>query len=292
MLLALLLATAPAPTGTLTLDIADPVVTATVAGRTLRLRVALDGQRVVEINPDVAARFADLSFENDDGAMVGRVPLAGRVAPATLAVQGRSVPVTLSTHGRACCDGVDGEIPPDLLPFAEIRFVRTGAAPAPAVRTLRMTRDPGLGLFARTPTAGGPVLLMFTLRHRATIATAAAAAALARAGEGRFVGAAATEARAFGIARPVRIMALARPVPLAGFAVSETLVRTADFRGASTLPDVPGRAPKTADILVTGRRAGQRAIPFVTLGRALLDRCAELRFTTATRRLMLACAFD
>ena len=87
--------------------------------------------------------------------------------------------VVLASHDRACCAGVDGEIAPDLLPFATVRFVNAAAptsmpAPAPP-RTLAFERDAEIGMFVRQRTAGGTVLAMLTLRYGSTLATAARA---------------------------------------------------------------------------------------------------------------------
>lgn len=285
--LALLLATAP--TGTLTLDRADPVVAASIDGVPLRLRVALDQHAVVELTPEAAARLPTLAFERDGGAQVGRVALSGRVARATLTIAGRTIAVTASSYPRPAGSDVDGEIPPDLLPFAEIHL--TGPAPSkPTVTTtFRMERSEDLGLFTRIATPGGALVTLFTLRHAATLATGAGGAVLARAGGGRFTGAPGTEARAFGIPRPVRTLMLDRPVSVAGFAITDLLVRTTDFRGDAALPAVPA-APDTADIRVTARAGTpQRAIPAVTLGRTLLGACPDIRFVTRTRLLILSC---
>ncbi|MFD1949490.1 hypothetical protein ACFSGX_01755 [Sphingomonas arantia] len=286
-LTALLLA---APTGTLTLDRADPVVSATIDGVPLRLRVALDQHAVVELNPDAAARLPSLEFERDGGAQVGRIAIPGRVARARLIVAGRKVDVTASSYPRPCCANVDGEIAPDLLPFAELHF--TSPAPATRTRTVNfaMERSEDLGLFTRARTPGGPVLLLFTLNHAATLATGAGAAVLARGGAGRFTATTGTETRAFGIPRPVRTMILDRPVTIAGFTVASLSVRTADFRGDNALPPIPGSAEPAADIRVTARApAPQRAIPAVTFGRDLLDACPDIRFAVPTRRLTLTC---
>ena len=246
---------------------------------------------MVELNPDAAARLRRLAFESDGGAQVGRVMVPGRVAPAMLTIAGRAVPVTASSYPNPCCSGVDGEIAPDLLPFAEIRFIR-GATGATRPISLRLERRPGFGLFTRGATAGGSVLVLFTLAHDATLATGAGAAALARAGGGHFTGTQATETRAFGIPRPVRSMTLDRPVALAGFSVDRLLVRTTDFRGDTLLPPIPGTTPpEPADIRVTARRAPpQRAIAAVTLGRDLLARCPDIWFVPRTRLLTLFCA--
>ena len=287
--LAFLLAAA-APTGTLTLDRADPVVAATIDGVPMRLRVALDQHGVVELNPAAAARLSALPFEPGRETEIGRVTLSGRVAPARLTIAGRTTAVTVSSYPRPCCDGVDGEIPLDLLSFADVRIIGPAGTARLVPRRMRMERRDDLGLFTRVATPGGPLLALFTLRHAATIATGAGASVLYRAGGGRFTGAVGTEARAFGIPRPVRSLALDRAVAVAGFPVATLLVRTTDFRGNTGLPPIPA-APDSADIRVTARaRAPQRAISAVTLGSDVLGGCPVIHYAAATQLMTLFCA--
>lgn len=291
--LALLLAAAAVPAGTLTLDRADPVVAASIDGVALRLRIALDQHGVVELNPDAAARLAHLPFRPDGGAQIGRIALPGRVAPARLTIGGRVTDVTVSSYARACCTGVDGEIPLDLLPYADIRLVGPATPVRLTPRTLRMERSEDLGLFTRLATPGGPLLALFTLRHAATLATGAGASLLYRQGGGRFTSGVGTEARAFGIARPVRTLALDRPVTVAGFRIATLLVRTADFRGNGALPPLPATpdTPARGEIRVTARApAPQRAIPAITLGRDLLGACPTIHYAAGTATLTLFCA--
>lgn len=47
----------PPPTGELLLDMADPVIRVTIGTVLLRLRVGLEAKRLIELNPDAAARL-------------------------------------------------------------------------------------------------------------------------------------------------------------------------------------------------------------------------------------------
>jgi hypothetical protein len=270
----------------LLLDIADPLITAQVGDVTLRLRVDLDRRDTIEIGPAAAARL-DLPFERAPDAEVGRVRVAERVAPAQVVIDGVTAAYTLSAFDRDCCAGADGAIGPDLLPYARVRFVRRGAVIAGEARRLPLARSEEGGLAVAQPTASGTVFVRFSLGYPGTIATASAGAMLARAYGGRLAGTDFYVSPAFGVPRPARTIAFDRPAMLAGFAILELPVRTADFGGGLALPREPAQA---GEILVRRRGAPpQAAWPSVLIGRERLDWCSDILFERAPLALTLRC---
>lgn len=279
-------ARAPAPpTGTLTLALPDPVVTVTVAGVPLRLSVALDGRGVVALNRAAVDRLP-IAFAPAASAEVGRIELPGRAAPAVLSVAGRQVPAALWSFGD-CCAGVDGAIDATLLPYAEVRFVRAGAAGG-SERTLLLVPDEDYGLAAREPAGGRTLHVQFALDRAETLSTAAAGAILARTWGGRFDGGYAPAAVAWGVARPSRMLVFARSGDIAGFRFDRLRTRTADFAGRERLPTDPA---SPGDIVVRRRRAPQHGWPAVMIGRDRLGRCGEIRLQTQLKLLTLRCDF-
>lgn len=271
----------------LVLDIADPVIDARIAGVPLRLRVDLDRRDTIELNPAAAARLP-LTFEAGEGADVGRIRVAERVAVAELAVGGIAVGRTVSTFDRDCCAGADGAVGPDLLPYARVRFVRTGDAGAGEMRSFPLAANSEGGLSVTQPTPAGSVAVGFSLGYPGTLATAAAGAILATAYGGHFVGGWSEVTPAFGVARSARTISFTRPASLAGFAIGSIPVRTADFRGGFALPSDPDEA---GDIVVRRRRRPQAAWPAVLIGRERLDTCSEIVFRRDPRQISLRCDF-
>jgi len=274
------------PRGDLVLDAADPVIAVEVAGVPLRLRVDLSVQDAVELNPVAAARLP-VRWETDLPLDVGRVRLSGRTAAADLRLDdGRTVPIAVSDHGRPCCDGVDGAVPPGLLPFRTIRWHRAEAPEPTATLPLPLRFRPETGYEADTDVAG--VRVRFDPFRPDTLATAAAGARLSQAWGGRWAGPPASSVVAYGVARPVRPIAFDRPGRLAGFPVPRLLVRLADFAGRGALPSDPSTP---GEIVVSHRVDPQRAWPAVTLGDDTLRRCRDIGFTLQPLSLTLACAF-
>ena len=273
------------PSGDLLLDAADPVIAVEIQKVPMRLRVDLDRQDSIELNPAAAARLPVQWFAGDP-TDVGRVRLSSQVAGVVLTVHGRKVPVEVSQHGRDCCTDTDGVIGPDLLPFATVRW-RNAAAPTPtASRVLPLEVSETTGLSAASD--AGNVRLRFALGAPETIATAAAAATLVRLWNGRWSGAERRVSLVFGITRPARPMVFARPGQVAGFPLDHVLVRLSDFAGDSKLPTDPAQA---GEFVIAHRLGHQPAWPAVTIGADRLSRCAEIIYAAVPRSLTLRCAF-
>jgi hypothetical protein len=273
------------PTGDLVLDAVNPVIEVEIQKVPMRLRVDLDRQDSIELNPASAARLPLIWSEG--GYMdVGRVRLVNHVASALLTVDGKNVPVELSRHGRDCCSGVDGVIGPDLLPFATVHW-RNATAPAmTASQVLLLDADPNFGLSAASD--AGDVRIHFSFDSPETVATAAAGATLAQLWGGHWSGPEQRVNIAFAIARPARPMAFAHPGLVAGFPLSQVLVRLSDFAGKAKLPTDPDRA---GEIVVAHRLEPQRSWSVVKIGTDRLSRCAEVVYTAIPRSLTLYCAF-
>lgn len=299
-LLALIVLSSPAParreplppTGELLLDMADPMIDLLVGRVALRLRVALDQKRVIELNPAAVERLRQdppdsrFAFESGFDAQVGRETLSGIQAAAQVRINGRKMVVALSSHGRDCCLGADGEIGIGLLPYATIRFVRQGAPPATSSEDFPIDDNIAQGPETDIPIGTENLFVQFSLHRPASVATGAAGAILAQAHGGSLTEGG-TVIAAFGIARPAAMLHFPRPVMLAGFAFDQIPVRTADFTGRHQFPHNPD---EPGDIVVRGKVVPQSAWPAVMIGRDKLDRCSEALFDSIARRLTLRCA--
>ncbi len=282
----------PPPTGELVLDMSDPVLEVRIGRVPLRLRVALEQKRLIELNPDAAERLRDnppdrrFRFEDGFEAQIGREVLHGIQAAAPVTLNDRKMLVSLSSHGRDCCQGVDGEIGIGLLPWATIRFVREGAPPP--TRSARFMIDDNEAHGPQTNIAVGrsSLFVQFSLSRPDSVATGAAGAILAREYGGKLAEPGTTVA-AFGIERPTAMMTLRRPASVAGFGFDRLPVRAADFAGREKFPTDPD---EPADIVVRRKVSQQEAWPVVLIGRDRLDRCSEARFDAIARELTLYCA--
>ena len=286
MLLALALPAAArgatAPAGTLTLPWHAPYVTALLDGQTVRLRVNFDAAGLVALTPQAARRLG-LGQEAPGLVLVGpvRVPAATRMARAV--ITGRPASVRLIWADRPPVEeaGIDGVISPGALPFAHVRVERAGV-PRGRVTGLAARYSPTDGLVAPLDDTG--ITLRLAPQRADSMATAAAGALLMRKMGGRVDPAPdATRIILYGIARPVALLSLGRPLRLAGLEVRRLLVRTGDYGAVSLTRD--GAAD---EIVVTGQ-SGARPRLSLTLGADQLGGCAALEWDATARRILLDC---
>jgi hypothetical protein len=254
----------PPDLGAVTLDRTDPAVEARVAGVSARLAVVLDD------GVFLAPAFADhvpLAWEKAGYEEVGRVRVAYRDAAAEVAVAGVARPMRVTVHEGPCCAGHDGAIGAADLPWSVVRIGRGGTSPE---QRFPAASDDQSGLNIPWRVGNGIIHVVLSPDLPETVATASAAAMLAKAYGGHFEGTARQASLAFGVTREVRDMALDRPAPVLGFRLERIAVRLADFEGSGKLPqDKAGEG-----ILVRhAPQAPQHGWAAITIGRDLLGRC-------------------
>lgn len=286
---------APPPfTGELRLDMNEPVIDVKIGEVPLRLRVALDQKRLIELNPDAAERLSAnppdrrFRFESGFDALVGRETLKGIQAAAPIRLNGRQMLVTVASHGRDCCAGVDGEIGIGLLPYATILFSRPVQTPPDRSAAYLIDDSSEHGPQTGVTAGSDTIFVQFSLQRPESVATASAGAMLARAQGGKLAGSGTTIA-AFGIERPTSTLYLDRPTTVAGFPYSTIAVRTADFGGRHGFPVDPS---EPQDIVVRKKVPLQQAWPVVLIGRDRLDRCSEALYDGNSHALTLHCSSE
>ena len=131
------------------------------------------------------------------------------------------------------------------------------------------------------------MLFQFSLTKVETMATAGAGAHLAALNGGAWSGEARDQVVDFGVVRPVRPLALSRPVNLGGLELGRLLVRTGDNRGNLALPPEPDADPDEVTVTAGSR---QRARFVVILGRDRLGLCSSIVWDNRARRMIFRCA--
>ena len=174
-----------------------------------------------------------------------------------------------------------------LWPYVLVRW-RNPSAPSPAAPlTLPVEAGSETGLSVASGVGG--VRLRFAFAQPRSFATAAAGGRLARLWDGRWAAPPGRIPLAFGIARPARDMAFARPGRLAGFRFDRLTVRTGDFEGREKLPEDPALP---GELMIRKGLPPQHGWAAVTIGADRLSRCAEVVYRAEPRSLTLDCAFD
>jgi hypothetical protein len=307
LLIALLLAAMPAqaakrpkpaplpPLPPLELSGAAPLIDAEIAGQRVRLTVDLGGDDIVQINPDSPLRAALAAATRPDGqaasrgqyrVAVGQTSLAIPFSREAVVIAGRPVrarvlqPVAAPPGQNAGSDGVIG-LP--LLPHDRVTLQLRPAASGDRSQTVpaRIGRSDAWGFDWRLAGGAGELDVEIHPLRPTSVISAAAASALADAGDGRLMGPVQRVVISFGAIRPVRRLELAKPVPIANLAVPGGMVRLYDWAGRTELPP---EAQAEAELAVVGKRGRQGEWRNIKLGNDVLGRCASISWQRDTQR--------
>jgi hypothetical protein len=287
MPLALLLATGPAlPPLTVT---GDRTFAASIRGTPMRLRVEPGAASAPVFNMDFAAR-ARLSTSIFGAVIqIGPVELPGWTTTARIDMAGTSFTRRGAWFNRPYISGADAAIGPGGLPMEVIRFQL--AAPRPGERTVALPlADFGrAGMGANLVVGDTKIPVRFSLDRDSSVATAAAGAAIADAFSGSFDRPAEKMRLQFGIERPVRHLALARPLALGPLSLDGLMVRTTDFGSTAGIPEAEAEGQDPSEILIIGEKNKSKRLHRLEIGRDQLDRCSSLVFDKRAKTLTLSC---
>jgi len=294
----------PPPLPPLVLDAAAPIVTVTIDGQPLRLRVDGGATRHVELNASAARRLGlDLPDRLVGGqpvdrgrsiVEVGKVSVKGVTSAEIVGYAGRLVPMTMAWQAGTADKRInpdfiadaDGVIGPWLLPHDNVRFVRRPVAASDRETVLPLRWSSGRGMLGRLAVGDDDADIVITPMAATSIATAAAAAMLAGPYGGQLQGPARDVPVAHGVVRPVRDVVFAKPVDVAGVRLTRVAARVFDWSGKTQIPDAD-IGPDEA--VVAGRAGAQREWAKLAIGNDHLATCAEIGWTRLPLTYALVC---
>ncbi|MBB6226159.1 hypothetical protein FHS79_000312 [Polymorphobacter multimanifer] len=284
------------PLPPLMLPMTTPVVTMTFEGQPLRLRVDPGATRSVELNASAARRLglADPAFrigrrKPERGRatiQVGKVKLREDTIDLPLDYAGRVLPLTLAWSDADHVDGADGLISPRQLPHDVVRLVARPASPNDRTTVLPMRWEGGRGLLGSLPLGRNTVDIVIDTSMATSVATAAAAAWLAEAHDGRLTGPRRDLRISRAVERPVRDVRFGRPVDMAGVRIDRVAARIFDWSGRTTIPE--DTAPSD-ELVVTGRVESQSRWAKLTIAQDRLAACAEIGWQREPLQISLTC---
>lgn len=199
---------------------------------------------------------------------------------------GESEKVFAWFENRAVLDA-DGLISPAELPYSAVTL-RLGPARA-GERTIALAGRyaPLSGFTWPLAVRGRTLNVKLSVTEPNSIATAAAGAVLAEAHRGGWTGEVRRHHIAIDIMRPVRPLALERPLSVAGMRVRSFLVRIRDHGGDLRLPESVSEDPD--EILVTAPGSVQAPRFLLVLGQDQLASCSSITYERRAVRLVARC---
>ncbi|MBN2970500.1 hypothetical protein JW805_00530 [Roseomonas aeriglobus] len=283
----------------------DHIVSLRINGVAMRLRVDPAAPSIALVTPEAAER-AHLRIGRrlgiGFGYGVGPVTVISSTAVARADFGQGEVKTRVAWASRPFSAVADGTIGPAALPDTVVTVALR--APNANDRTVTLRYDQpgfpmtifGIGWSYATGEIdldGQPLNIRFAPNAPRTLATAGAAARLAKAYDGILSGDPASTDIAFGVARPVRTLTLARPLMLGSLAIGTLGARVSDDGNGMTIREA-GAPPSRVDpdeVVVTakGKKRDVRR-DTLSIGADLLGRCSSIVFDKPAHQIRLRCA--
>jgi hypothetical protein len=263
----------------------DNVISATIGGQKVRLRVDPGAPVVPILNPGLAQRLQvkPLGWVKIVG-QIGPVRVNGRTAVLKFRLPGatKDKKARIVWFDRDFADGADGAVNPLFLEQNKVRFDLPGRGgrinKLPYGKASFLVRGTKLGF------GGETVAVRYDLGRAESTATADTARLVAAERDGKLTARAGTAVIEFGVPRPYREMRLGRPLEIGPFDFATLRVRTPD-QGSI------GIAEENADpneIVVEGKRKS-KARRELSIARDELNRCAAIEVDRKAQTISFDC---
>jgi len=235
--------------------------------------------------------FALVSFKLATDAKVGPVRVKGAARIASIGLDGHAAKARVQWFETEAYRFADALAGPDALPAPVVRFHLR--APRAGETSVTLPLAPRRWWLATTPRRfdGKEVRFAFAPHFPISVASAAAGAAIASDLGGTLGGETQHVRISHGVERPVRRMALARPLAFGATPLDALLVRTRDYGDASTIAAGAEDDPSESggDVLVTGKRKGTPPSYVVYLGADALRGCSSITYDKVAATVTLSC---
>lgn len=271
----------------------DNVIDAVINGVPARMHIDPAGLGMPMLTKDFAVRAELKPGPIGIGYSVGPELISARTAVVRVHFGEGSIKRRLGWTQAPFNRDFDGVMGPGSLDEPVIRFVLRPSLPGEKTTTLPLNGGSlgGWGeSFARIDVGGVPVLVRFDPKRAVTVATAPAGALVAKAHDGQLTGETTAIPIAFGIERPVRMMALNAPLQIGSRSLTAIGVRTSDYGSASSIPEQGAREDPDEAIVVTAQKKRNPRRDRIDVGRDILDHCSSLVFDKRAKQIRLTCA--
>lgn len=276
---------APTETGQLTVP-ANANVPGAINDAVVQLHVNPSGLSLPVLSPEVAARLTLPHSIFKVQARIGDAKLPGRTGVVRLSVNAAEQKRRVLWFSRAQRAGADAVLGPGAAPQNVVAF-RFGTPDAntrvfqfPLVR-----QNNRMGTLVRVGQAS--IFVQWDFGRERSLATAAAAAAIASAHSGVLVGKPHDETIEFGVKRPVQSVRLGDGLTLGPLKISELDARIRDYGSTA---GIQSDDADPSEIIVTAKGRRDRSIYHVIIGARDMKACSRLDFDKAAALIRLYCS--
>lgn len=263
----------------------DGVMTARIAGRPALIRLTPWAPPAPVLNPDFAKAAGLKRGWFGFAVKVGPVRVTGDTGVTQLSFAGFELKRRVVWFDRRYDAEADAALGPGGVPADVVRFELRPPFAGETRVVLPMVNNLFQPTYSRVMVGGRPLNILFDPQHARTLATAGAGALIAAAHDGRLTGGQGRAEIAFGIDRPVRTLALARPLAVGPLRINRLAVRIADGGSVAGIRDEDS---DPEEIVVTAKER-RKSRDVLIIGREQLDRCSSIVFDKRAKTITLSC---
>jgi hypothetical protein len=266
----------------------DLTVNGTVNGVSVRLLMSLFGERTLFLHPEAAARLGFKPGMLPANGTIGKEKFKGSTAVTTYVVAGASIKRRIVWFDRLFTPGFDGVVSPSAVAQDIVTVELRTRQPKETVHTFPLVSVPQtygrIGTFTRV--GNTDVRLTWDLNRETTLVTAAAAADLAAANGGRFVGEKRLETVILNVQRPVRTLMIDTPFVVGPVRLAQATAWVGDYGDTSQVPDDQA---DPNEIVVVGKGSKVKPIHAILVGRNDMAHCSSITFDKLRRQIRVSC---
>jgi hypothetical protein len=260
----------------------DGAIQVTVNGQKSRMLLLADGSSIPVFNRGPAQQFGFKPAWISFSVRIATVRFKGWTAVVRYSVNDQPYRRRTVWFERDIAPGFAGMLGPGAVPHnvVTVQIRSPGTNEREYVLPLVENRVLGIG------TMSGKIFVQFDPLRRQTIGTAAAGALLAESQGGALTGPARQAPIRFGVERPVRTLAFARPLKVGPIELKSVAIRVLDFGSVGKIPDADADPD---EIVAIGQKKKEPDYRSLHIAADALAGCSSITFDKPKKRIILSC---
>lgn len=272
---------APAPMSPLIVP-PDGTVQVTVNGQKSRMLMLADSSSIPVFNRGPAQQFGFKPAWISFSVRIATVTIKGWTAVVRYNVEAQPYRRRAVWFERDIAPGFAGMLGPGAVPQEVVTVQIRSPAANERQYVLPLVENRVLGV----GTMSGKIFVQFDPLRRQTMGTAAAGALLAESQGGALTGPTRQAPIRFGVERPVRTLAFARPLNVGPIELRSVAIRVLDFGSVGHIPDADADPD---EIVAIGRKKKEPDYRSLHIAADALAACSSITFDKPRKRIILSC---
>jgi len=266
----------------------DLIAPSTVDGKPVKIQVNLTAEKTLIVNADAANRIGLQSSTSRARGVIGHQTFSASSTVAEYVIGGMTTKHRIGWYDTIATPGVDAVIGPAGVSQDVITVQLRPAQQGERTFTLPLiVVQENYGRIGTVVQIGDQAVAVgWDMTRDSTLITAAAAADLAKANGGHFVGEKRKDRVVFDVQRPVRAMDITTPFAIGPINLTHVTAWVGDYGDTSQVPDDQA---DPNEIVVTAKGSKIQSFHAIVIGRNDMAQCSSVTYDKPGRQIRLVC---